>query len=328
MLTRLHTVLIQALPTIGRAELDRHRGFLLETRSRSGGWAGRQGETDLYYTRFACRALQVLDGWGDSLVQDLEPSLQWLRSRGWQVADCVEGFCLADCMAVCHAAGLSPWPDAELLCIADHLGEVIQRHHAQGGCARTPGARPCFTHTLLARLTLMALEELCPQRSAKAPAGGFSFLDQGVLAEFISGRLLPGGGVADTDPAGPSQTPATAAAAVLLAFAPEPSQHLSEDLQRFLLAMQQEDGGFSLTADLPESDMLATCSALVGLHLLGGLPGAKLSAAARFVTNCRAAQGGFRARALDAVADTEYSYYGLCSLGLLAHYAAGPRPTG
>ena len=39
----------------------RHAGFLSERQNPDGGFSGREGESDLYYTGFALRGLAVLD---------------------------------------------------------------------------------------------------------------------------------------------------------------------------------------------------------------------------------------------------------------------------
>ena len=69
---------------IGIAALDeptrkRHADFLLNKQREDGGFAGREGESDLYYTGFALRSLGIL---GELYGEPAERSADFLRNRG------------------------------------------------------------------------------------------------------------------------------------------------------------------------------------------------------------------------------------------------------
>ena len=60
---RLRMYLIQLADRVARGlsripaeRIERHRGFLLTQQMSSGGFRGREGDADLYYTGFAVRA--------------------------------------------------------------------------------------------------------------------------------------------------------------------------------------------------------------------------------------------------------------------------------
>ena len=68
---------------IGIAALDeptrkRHAEFLLSKQREDGGFAGREGESDLYYTGFALRSLGIL---GELYGEPAERSADFLRNR-------------------------------------------------------------------------------------------------------------------------------------------------------------------------------------------------------------------------------------------------------
>lgn len=52
----------QGLKQISADRLARHRKFLLSQQTEGGGFKGREGDADLYYTGFAVRALAVSGG--------------------------------------------------------------------------------------------------------------------------------------------------------------------------------------------------------------------------------------------------------------------------
>src|SRR6516162_10643268 len=57
----LNTRLADGLARLPEAFRARHAGFLRARQNPDGGFSGREGESDLYYTGFALRGLSVLD---------------------------------------------------------------------------------------------------------------------------------------------------------------------------------------------------------------------------------------------------------------------------
>src|SRR5262249_43976969 len=61
-LNDLNIRLTDGLARLPEAFRGRHARFLRERQNLDGGFSGREGESDLYYTGFALRGLAVLDG--------------------------------------------------------------------------------------------------------------------------------------------------------------------------------------------------------------------------------------------------------------------------
>src|SRR5262245_37979488 len=60
-LERLTTRISDALSRVDPALRQRQTAYLLGCQNPDGGWSGREGDSDLYYTAFALRGLAVLD---------------------------------------------------------------------------------------------------------------------------------------------------------------------------------------------------------------------------------------------------------------------------
>ena len=61
-LVRLAERLANGLSQMEELRRERHRSFILSCQQSDGGFGGREGESDLYYTSFAVRALGMLGG--------------------------------------------------------------------------------------------------------------------------------------------------------------------------------------------------------------------------------------------------------------------------
>ena len=59
-LTRLTTRLLDGVERLSDDLRQRHAAYLLEAQNPDGGFSGREGGSDLYYTGFALRSLAVL----------------------------------------------------------------------------------------------------------------------------------------------------------------------------------------------------------------------------------------------------------------------------
>src|SRR5262245_45558146 len=60
-LPRLTTRLAKGLIRLPDSSRTRHLSFLRSAQNPDGGYSGREGDSDLYYTAFALRSLAVLD---------------------------------------------------------------------------------------------------------------------------------------------------------------------------------------------------------------------------------------------------------------------------
>ena len=262
-----------------------------------GGFAGRQGGSDLYYTSFGLRCAELL-GLSDARIR--EGAARYL-ARTPQPRDMIECFCRLYIGRLLEERGRP----------AD-VTELLQRCRAAGGgYGISPGARPGVYHTFLAGLC-------CQMLGSELPGGSDA-------AAFVLSCGCSDGGFADSarDQAAEGGTNPTAAATALLAAGGALDEATAARAARFLASMQRPEGGFGANAAAPAADLLSTFTALVALGELGGLGLVKLAPAARFARALRAPGGGFRGSADDDAADVEYAYYGLGTLGLLSLVAAG-----
>src|SRR5437660_8730105 len=112
----LNTRLANGLARLPAAFRARHAEFLLRKQNADGGFSGREGESDLYYTGFALRGLAVLDALTPEICNR---AADFLRLRLTQQASVVDFFSLLYSCALVQLGGgpdvlaASPkdWPD-------------------------------------------------------------------------------------------------------------------------------------------------------------------------------------------------------------------------
>src|SRR3982750_2407272 len=115
-LLRLTATLADGLSRIPVAVRARHAAYVKTAQAADGGWPGREGGSDLYYTAFALRGLAVL---GELTPDVAEPAAGFLRSCLNRQAGVVDFFSLlyACALVQLHGGGDplsdSPpdWPD-------------------------------------------------------------------------------------------------------------------------------------------------------------------------------------------------------------------------
>jgi geranylgeranyl transferase type-2 subunit beta len=312
-LSGLAALLAAGLEFLPDSFRSRHSEYLLAAQQPDGGFAGRQGGSDIYYTMFALRSAELLVPADEGLWRR---AAQYARSLSASPRDMVECFCLL-CIRRLAGTGRNDEGRAGIM-------EVVGRSRAaDGGYARFPGGEATVYHTFLAAL--------CAELSES------DFPGAGEAAAFVHSRRCADGGYADSaKTGGEGATNPTAAAVALLALlaAPEepsnkgPMERTSAIAARaaeFLASMQRPEGGFAACAGAPEPDLLSTFTASVALAGLGALGRVKLAPVARFARGLQASPGGFRGCAGDAAPDVEYTYYGLGTLALLAEAALPDR---
>jgi prenyltransferase beta subunit len=255
-----------------------------------GGFANRAGAPDLYYTAFAVPLLTALD-------QPISPaSREYLAS----FAPAIEG------MDLVHLACLArAW--AVLGEINPQRREAVHRRLAQyrsrdGGFGDQPGAA-CGT-AYSAFLAAGAYEDI----GTKLPRPG----DLAAAVETLS---TPDGGYANAADEPVGLAPSTAAAVMVLRIA---GQEIDPSSADFLRARLAEDGGFYAADGAPVADLLSTATSLHALWAMGEPLNEPARARCRdFVLSLRHDNGGFRGSVLDDIADCEYTFYALLSLGHL-----------
>jgi len=275
-----------------------------------GGFSGRRGGSDLYYTTFALRTAVLL---GVDEAAFWQRAGEYLIGRGRGLADVADCHSLLDGSRCIELSGARPdWPPAETAgawrAAVEHMLTAC-RAPAGGYCGR-PGGTASVYHTYLAALCHGLLGEPMPGpdaalamvRSRRRPDGGFS--DLPAARDDAAGGVNP-----------------TAAAVQLLAMHGALDDETSAAAAAFVAAAQRPDGGFAAWPGAPCSDLLSTFTALVTLFETDAVASVKLAPVARFIGGLRLRDGGFRGTAADVEPDLEYTYYGLASLGFLGWQA-------
>lgn len=309
-LAHLDAIISAGLQRLAGAFRSRQTAFVLARQDASGGFPGRAGAPDLYYTRFALETLTVL---GVPAGHDA-----FSRAAAYVGALTAEPAGLPDCLSLLHSVDLLERAGATPFCCptrrADRLARVtafLQRCRTpDGGFSATPGGTAGPYHAFLAALCGQLIGHEPPDLDAVVPS--------------VMACRTPGGGFAESSGRPAGQTNPTAAAMALLVMAGQLDPVTARGAACFLQAMQGRDGGLRAHDRLFAADLLSTFTALVTLAALGELRSVRLGPVARFVKALAMPGGGFKGAAADTAADVEYTFYGLGALAVLAEAAAGP----
>jgi geranylgeranyl transferase type-2 subunit beta len=283
----------------------RHASYLRQAQRADGGFGGREGASDLYYTGFALRGLAILGELHGELAERAAAFLTAQLSTRVAIVDflsLVYGAALLEKLAGVDVFAQAPagWREAV-------AGELKRFRRADGGYARTEEGAASSTYYSF----LMAL---CQQLIGRQPA------DAARLADFVRSRQRSDGGFVEMAPMQRSGTNPTAAAAGLLKLL-DALNGSADRIVDFLADMQTDEGGLRANTRIPIADVLSTFTGLLTLTDLGGCDEIDVDAARRYVLEMESAEGGFRGGVWDEGVDVEYTFYGLGVLAL----AAGPR---
>ncbi len=294
--------------TIGAAQLpndlqERHATYILNAQRPDGGWAGREGESDIYYSSFALRSLAILgllDGdiarrSADFLVSKLHThqGLVDLLSLVYSVK-LIEASCGLDAMAEQSADRITK------------LNELLSQLRRQdGGYSKTLEGGVGSTYQ-----TFLVL--LC-QEILEVP-----FADPDATHRFLMGQHRPDGGFLEIHVGKRSGTNPSAAALGALRILGKLDRVTSEAAIDFLLDLQTDEGGFQANTRIPFADGLSTFTGLLTGQDLGRRDIIKPDRIRNWLeSQIELPTGGFRGASWDQQADVEYSFYGLGILGLL-----------
>ena len=287
----------------------RHAAYLARQQRPDGGFAGRRGASDLYYTGFGLRGLALL---GVLENPQAEAAAGYLRSQLGHGLTPIDFLSLVYSAVILDAlAGLDVFAAAGL----DRGAEVVRRvapyHRPDGGYAKSERSGQTSTyHTFLtaACLDLLGLPLAQPER----------------IVGFLRDRRREDGGFVELPVMTHSGTNPTAAAIGLLKMLGSAGDLLGQDAATFLARMQSADGGLRAHDRIPLSDLLSTFTGLVALADLDRLGTIDLPAAVGWVEGLQQPDGGFRGGAWDDTTDVEYTLYGLAALAI----AEGMRDEG
>jgi geranylgeranyl transferase type-2 subunit beta len=304
-LSRLTSRLADGLARLPADFRERHANYLRAAQNADGGFSGREGDSDLYYTGFALRGLAVLDALSPAVS---ERAAGYLRANLNAQASVVDFFSfLYSCLLVQTGGGPDILTDAP----ADwpeRVASILETFHtSDGGYNKSPGAASGSTyHTFLVGLCYQLLN-----RSLPRPAD---------IARFVLSRRRDDGAFVEVAPMRRSGTNPTAAAIGLLQLIQPEGDALTPDIRttaaEFLAEMAGDDGGLRANGRIPVSDLLSTFTGVWTLEQLNARPLVDARRVRRFAQELTGKQGGFHAFFADDGCDVEYTFYGLGVLAL------------
>ena len=303
-LTRLTTRLIEGIERLPADLRERHSRYLLEAQNADGGFSGREGGSDLYYTGFALRSLAVL--------QSLTPEVctraaGFLRERMTGSAAVVDFFSL---VVSCYLVPLGGGPDILAEAPLDWRYRVARTLESfrtpDGGYGKTPGARHGSTYTsFLVALCHQLLDQPIPEPDR--------------LAAFTRSRHRDDGGYVEISAMKRSGTNPTAAAIGLLQMLDALTEEDRTRTAGFLAGLPSPmEGGLRANDRIPAADLLSTFTGSWTLEQLGAADRLDWERVRSYASECERPIGGFRGGLWDDRADVEYTFYGLGTFALAA----------
>jgi geranylgeranyl transferase type-2 subunit beta len=308
-LLRLTARLTEGLGQLPAEVRTRHIEYLQGAQNPDGGFSGREGGSDLYYTAFGLRGLAVLGGLSLEVCSCAEG---YLRGCLAQQASVIDFFSfLYACALVQMASGRNvldnsreDWPD--------RVAELLETYRtADGGYGKTENAASGSTyHTFLVALCYQLLARSVPRPEE--------------VARFVQSRAREDGGYVEIAPMRRSGTNPTAAAVGTLEILDERGDILTGEMRQrvvdFLAEMASPEGGMRANGRAPLADLLSTFTGTWTLEQLDAGERIDAEEVARFARNSERAEGGFHGGLWDEGHDVEYTFYGLGVLALFPDF--------
>src|SRR5438105_791707 len=302
-LTRLTNRLLDGIERLPTEVRERNTAYLLEAQNPDGGFSGREGGSDLYYTGFALRSLAVL--------QSLNPEVctkaaGFLKQRMTGSAGVVDFFSLVVC---CYLVPIGGGPDVLADAPPDWRERVASTLETfrtpDGGYGKTPGAPHGSTYTSF-------LVALCLQLLGKELPGPER------LTAFVKARRRDDGGYVEISAMRRSGTNPTAAGVGLLQILGALDDEARFAVANFLAGLPSPfEGGLRANDRIPAADLLSTFTGGWTLDQLGCANKLDWERVRSYAEGCeRPAVGGFRGGLWDDRTDVEYTFYGLGTLAL------------
>lgn len=301
-LVQLTLRLSAAMAALPDSLRERHAAHLLASQGADGGFAGREGDSDLYYTSFGLRSLSML---GQLYGEPAERAARFLRSR-------LEGRdTVIDTVSLVYAAALLEM-SAGIDVLADAPGgwrdALVERlelyRRPDGGYAKASEGRASSTyHSFLVLLCRELMNRPLPEPQR--------------MVDFVLSQQSAEGGFREIRAGKRAGTNPTAAAIGVLRILDALDQNVRHSTMDFLAGMQTDEGGLRANTRIPIADLLSSMTGVLTLADLDGLDRIDRNAARRYVLALEGPDGGFRAAAWDDAYDVEYTFYGLSCLALL-----------
>jgi geranylgeranyl transferase type-2 subunit beta len=281
---------------------EKHSAFVLSRQNSDGGFSGREGDSDLYYTGFAVRCLAVLGTLDETNCRNIAGYLRGSARAQVTVIDLVSWlYCAVIVQAgsgIDVLAEFDPqWPP--------RLAEMLESFRTRdGGYAKThEGSAGSTYHSFLVALCYELIGRDLP--------------DPGRLVQFVFDRQREDGGFVEIQPMKRGGTNPTAAAVALLKMCDAMDDDLRQDVHSFLREVKSGEGGFQANTRIPFADGLSTFTGLLTAQDLRLEELLAPPLVESFIDSLELPEGGFRGALWDQAADVEYSFYSLGTLGLL-----------
>lgn len=303
-LARLTTRLLDGIELLPADLRQRNTSYLLERQNFDGGFPGREGGSDLYYTGFALRSLAVL--------QALSPEVcgraaDFLRQKMTGTASVVDFFSL---VVSCYLVPLGGGPDILADAPSDwkeRVAATLESFRApDGGYGKTPRAPHGSTYTsFLVALCLQLLDRPVPEPER--------------LAAFVKSRRRDDGGYVEISAMKRSGTNPTAAGVGVLQIMGELGEEEKSGTAAFLANLVSPfEGGLRANDRIPAADLLSTFTGAWSLDQLDAASRLDWDALRNYAEECERPIGGFRGGLWDEETDVEYTFYGLGTLAIAA----------
>jgi geranylgeranyl transferase type-2 subunit beta len=291
---------VEQLP---ESQRRRHRDWLLSQQQADGGFAGREGPSDIYYTSFGLRSLAILGELYGPTADRVGSFLQTRLGGREGVVDFLSLIYSATLLEA--AAGIDIFEQAASSWREATAAKLEELRRDDGGYAKgSEGNASSTYHSFLVLLCLQMLEQPIP--------------DPQRLLAFLLSQRTDEGGFREIRASKRAGTNPTAAAIGGLRILEQLHEPLVSDAVEFLAEMQTDEGGLRANTRIPIADLLSSFTGLWTLETLRGTGAIDLPALGRFAHSLEESGGGFRGAEWDQACDVEYTFYGLGTLALLA----------
>ncbi len=282
--------------------VERHANYVIRKQREDGGWAGREGVSDLYYTSFALRSLAIL---GCLEGEIASRSAAFLRQQTQSQQSIVDILSLVYGARLIEAAcNIDPFADCERQWESRFAMLLDSLRRNDGGFSKSIQGQAGSTYQTF-------LVAICRELiGSPLPSGD-------PASRFIISQRQEDGGFLEVRVAKRSGTNPTAAAIGGLTTLGSLTPEVSETAALFLIERQMDEGGFAANTRMPLPDLLSTFTACLTLKSLDALNQIDMDGARRYALSMERSQGGFAGFELDPSDDVEYTFYGLGTLSLL-----------
>ena len=294
----LESLLVGNLMNVPESFKRKQIKYIEKKQNKDGGFSGRLGFSDIYYTAFAVRVMSALRAGDKKFWNRVSSFAKGFDLNSADLAGLVSFLQLMDILEKKNAIKVKE----EYRRAAK---EILKRYEKKdGGYMKSPFDKTMSIYnSFLAMLCLSKLGDKYPESNKASSKLLKRQTDDGGFTEL--GIKLNG----QTNPS---------AAAVMMLFAFDAlSQRAKEKAAGFFVRMQDSSGGFFAHEKAPMPDLLSTYTTLLTLKAIGESKSVDREAARKFVDSLADKNGGFKGVEVDNATDIEYTYYGLGCLGII-----------